>query len=127
MKRIDIITDDLKYKLLNQSMKFVSENAYNYCEYVYDGDYFYLVKFSNHEDLTLLSKENSWSMIVTIFNCQSKRYLDHKDECVEVIPGFYMFRQEEQESEFSFKKMNYWLNKYISFKRNEKINMILVD
>lgn len=125
MRKITKINDDLKSILLKQSMVFVNSSAYDYTKSVYEGDYFYLVNFSNSLDFTLLSKENNWSMIVTVFDKKSNRYIDYKDSCVEILDGYYMFRQEKQDTEFSYNKMNYWLGKLKCDRRNKKLNLIL--
>ena len=122
MREIEI-TKDLKHKLLSLSMSFVRSDAYDKALHVYEGDYYYLVAFEGEN--TLVSKESEEYMIVTCVTADHSLYKLHESEMVEVIPGYYIYRQYQSDSDFAFKKFNYWLSRHKSYLRNLSINNLL--
>lgn len=122
MKRVEI-TEDLKDKLLSLSMAFVKSDAYDKALDVYEGDYFYIVIFDGEN--TLISKDSKEHMIITCVTEDHSLFKLHQSEMVEVLPGYYIYRQYQTDSEFAFNKFNYWVSSFKSYLRNLSINNLL--
>ena len=108
-------------------MDFVSKNAYDYAKNVYEGEYYYIVEFENRVDkYCLLSKDSKTYMLSGFFTKDCQQYKSWPDEMVEIIDGFYMFRQYmHDDNGLAMIKMNYWINSRTQYCRNNKINMLL--
>lgn len=121
------LTNELKEKLLSLSMSFVSDKAYDFAEKVYEGDYFYLVSFKEQYTskslgkYTLLSKYDKSLMKLGIFTKTCEQFIEFRNEMVEILDGYYIFRQYESDGDFAFEKYSYWVKK----RRDSKIEKIL--
>jgi hypothetical protein len=118
-------------KLYGLSMSFVDTSAYSRLESIFEGDYYYILEFPNRKDIsgkdtndrTLLSKDGKEYMLLNVFTENDYHYIDFKNEMVEIIDGYYTFKQYEYDTDFANHKQNYWIVQ----KRDNRLNKILVD
>jgi hypothetical protein len=130
MKQL-IKNQDLIDKLYGLSMSFVNKSAYSTLESIFEGDYYYILEFPNRKDYngkntndrTLLSKDSKEYMLMNVFTKNDYQYIDYKSEMVEIVDGYFTYKQYESDSDFAMQKQNYWITE----KRDNKLNRILSE
>lgn len=114
-------------KLLNLSMAFVSEKAYDNVVKVLEGEYFYIVEHpegSYSKSLgrfTLINKFDK-DLMMGLFTNSCEPFIQFKNEMVEIIDGYYIFKQYPTDSEFAYKKYSYWIQERRDSKLKELID-----
>ena len=118
---------ELTDKLLTLSMAFISEKSYDNVIKVLEGEYFYIVEHpegSYSKSLgrfTLINKFDKSLMMLGLFTNKCEQYIKFKNQMVEIIDGYYIFKQHPTDGEFAYDKYSYWIQE----RRNSKLKQLI--